>query len=91
MSTQEIIKSKKFKIAALVVGVLIVALVSFGGGVAVGFMKARFSYNFGENYERNFVGGPFQGPGMMGRGPQGMMRGIRRRRISQWARNCRNR
>ena len=66
-------KSKKFKIAALAVGVVIISLVSFAGGVAVGFHKARFSYKFGENYERNFVGGPFQGPGMMDRGPKGMM------------------
>ncbi|MCX6766772.1 MAG: hypothetical protein NT170_03275 [Candidatus Moranbacteria bacterium] len=70
-------KSKKFKIAALAVGVVILMLVSFAGGVAVGFHKARFSYKFGENYERNFVGGPFQEPGMMGgRGPQGMMGGF---------------
>jgi len=61
-------------IAALAVGVFIIALVSFAGGLAIGFHKARFSYKFGENYERNFVGGPFQGPeGMMGRGgPRGM-------------------
>jgi len=73
MSAQEILKSRKFKIAALVVGVFIIALVSFAGGVATGFRKAKFSYKFGENYERNFVGGPFQGPGMMDRGPRGMM------------------
>jgi len=74
MCTLEIIKSKKFKIAVLAIGVILVALVSFAGGVFVGFRKARFSYRFGENYERNFVGGPFQGPaGMMGRGPRGMM------------------
>lgn len=73
MSTEEILKSKNFKIAALAVGVFIVALVSFGAGVSVGFHKARFSYDFGKNYERNFIGGPFQGPGMMERGPRGMM------------------
>ena len=74
MSTQEMLKSKKFKIAALAVGVLIIALVSFAGGVATGLHKARFSYEFGKNYERNFVGGPFQGQGgMMDRGPRGMM------------------
>ncbi|MCX6763076.1 MAG: hypothetical protein NT093_04895 [Candidatus Moranbacteria bacterium] len=73
MNIQETMKSKKFKIAALVVGAFILALVSFAGGVAIGFHKARFSYKFGENYERNFVGGPFQGPGMMGRGSRGMM------------------
>jgi len=68
-------KSKKFKIAALAVGVVIIALVSFAGGVAIGFHKARFSYKFGENYERNFVGGNFQRQkgGMMERGPRGMM------------------
>jgi hypothetical protein len=75
MNIQETIKTRNFKIAALAVGVIIIALVSFAGGVAIGFHKARFSYKFGENYERNFVGGPFQGPGMMeGRGPQEMMR-----------------
>lgn len=69
MSTQEMLKSKKFKIAALAVGVFMVALVSFSGGVAVGFKKARFSYKFGENYERNFTGprmGMGRGGGMMG-------------------------
>jgi len=73
MSTQEMLKSRKFKIAALIVGVIIIALVSFGAGVAIGFHKARFSYKFGENYERNFVGGPFQGTGMMKQGQRGMM------------------
>ena len=72
MSTQEILKSKKFKIAALVVGALILALVSFAGGVAIGFHKAKFSYKFGENYERNFTG--HESAGMMGgRGSQDMM------------------
>lgn len=48
---QEVFKSKSFKIAALVVGFAIIALLSFGGGVAVGLHKAKFSYKFGENYE----------------------------------------
>ncbi|OGI26267.1 MAG: hypothetical protein A3J76_04495 [Candidatus Moranbacteria bacterium RBG_13_45_13] len=78
MSTQEVLNSKGFKIAALAVGVVIISVVSFGAGVAIGFKKAKFSYKFGENYERNFVGGPFQGP--MGtredRGPRDMMRGF---------------
>ena len=59
------LKSKKFKIAALVVGAFILALVSFAGGMAIGFRKAKFSYKFGENYERNFTG----------HGPSGMMDG----------------
>ncbi len=73
MNIQETMKSRKFKIAALGVGVIIIALVSFAGGVAIGFHKARFSYKFGENYERNFVGNPFQERGMMERGSRGMM------------------
>ena len=74
MNAQEIIKSKKFQIAVLFVGVFFVALVSFAGGVAVGLKKAKFSYKFGENYERNFVGGPPGPMGMMGGpGPRGMM------------------
>jgi hypothetical protein len=63
---KELINSKKFKIAAGVVGMFILALVIFGAGVAVGIHKARFSYRFGENYERNFMsprsGGPMGGP-----------------------------
>ena len=69
--------SKKIKIAILVVGFFFVAFVSFAGGVAVGLKKARFSYKFGENYERNFIG---SSPGPMGmmrdHGPWEMMRGF---------------
>lgn len=69
---QEILKSKSFKIAAIITGSIIMALVIFTAGVNVGFHKARFSYNFGENYEKNFMG---PRPEMMGfQGPMGMMR-----------------
>lgn len=57
MSVRQIFESKHFRIMAAVAGVLLVALVSFAGGVAVGLHKAKFSYAFGENYERNFGGG----------------------------------
>jgi hypothetical protein len=67
---KEIIKSKGFKIAAIAVGAFIIVLIIFGSGVAVGLHKARFSYKFGENYERNFTGPGMGGPG----GPMGMMR-----------------
>lgn len=70
MSTQEMMQSKNFRIAAAVAGVFLVALVSFASGLAVGFHKARFSYAFGENYERNFIGGP---RGMMPGERGGMM------------------
>lgn len=46
------------KIVVIVTGILLVGLVSFAGGLAVGLHKARFSYAFGENYERNFMKGP---------------------------------
>ena len=43
------------------------------GGAAVGFHKAKFSYDWGANYERNFIGGP---RGMMQSGRSyGMMQG----------------
>lgn len=62
MSIKQVCESKYTKTVVVVIGVLLVALVSFGSGVAVGLHKARFSYAFGENYDRNF-----------GRGPRGMM------------------
>ncbi|PIP26618.1 MAG: hypothetical protein COX31_01360 [Candidatus Moranbacteria bacterium CG23_combo_of_CG06-09_8_20_14_all_40_16] len=72
----EIMKSNKFKIAVAVVGVMLVALVSFAAGIGVGLKKARFSYKFGENYERNFMGprpGPNEFGGPIG-GPMGLMK-----------------
>jgi hypothetical protein len=69
---KDLIKSKAFNISALVVGIILFGLVCFSGGVAVGIFKARFSYNFGNNYERNFLGsrqgmmGGNRGGGMMG-------------------------
>lgn len=63
MNGKEIVQSKYFKVTAIIVGVLIVVLASFVSGVAVGIHKAKFSYAWGENYERNFVGSR---AGMMG-------------------------
>jgi hypothetical protein len=56
MNIRETMKSKGFKIAILVVGIFFIAFASFAGGVLVGFKKAKYSYKFGENYERNFMG-----------------------------------
>jgi hypothetical protein len=73
----EIIKSKKFKIILGVLGGILSALLIFAVGVRVGLKKAGFSYRFGENYERNFLGSHFDnGRGMMGRPGifEGMMR-----------------
>ena len=54
---QEVVQSRYFKGSLVAVGVLLVAFVSFAGGLAIGLHKAKFSYAWGENYERNFVGG----------------------------------
>lgn len=55
-----IIKSKGFKIAALAVAFILVALLSFAGGIKIGSRKALYSSDWGRNYERNFMHPPFQ-------------------------------
>ena len=40
------------------VGIFIVALLIFSAGIDVGFHKASFGRDWGENYERNFGFGP---------------------------------
>ena len=61
-STYSITVSRNVKIAVFVVGALLISFVSFAGGIAVGLKKAKFSYRWGENYERNFIGPPPPGP-----------------------------
>jgi hypothetical protein len=68
----DLMKSKKFKIASMIIGGIIIVLLIFAAGVSVGIHKARFSYKFGENYERNFMG-PERG---MMRGPADFIRGM---------------
>ncbi|TXH06891.1 MAG: hypothetical protein E6Q06_04715 [Candidatus Moraniibacteriota bacterium] len=48
-------------IVAAVTGVVLVAVGSFSIGFSAGLHKARFSYRFGENYERNFMKSERQG------------------------------
>ncbi|KKU72725.1 MAG: hypothetical protein UX98_C0018G0004 [Parcubacteria group bacterium GW2011_GWA2_47_26] len=50
-------QSKTLRIIILIVAGLIVFLLVFRFGVALGYRKAMFSYRWGENYHRNF-GGP---------------------------------
>ena len=77
MSAKQVVESKYFKVVAITGGIFLVALFSFALGVKVGFHKAAFSVRFGENYERNFLGGDMRDgrpplPGfarMMGPGP----------------------
>lgn len=72
MKDSTIVISKNMKIASLVIVIILVALVSFRAGMAVGFHKARFSFRWGKNYERNFMGGP-PPPGFFGPFGRGMM------------------
>lgn len=58
---------RALSIASLVLGALLLVVVSFSIGFSAGLQKARFSYAWGENYERNFMGpagGPL-GPGKL--------------------------
>jgi hypothetical protein len=50
------IKSKAFKIAIISISGLAAILLVFKAGVAVGYVKASFSYRWGEQYHRNFAG-----------------------------------
>jgi hypothetical protein len=53
---KELLSSKRARVAALVIGGTLLFLAGFAGGMAAGFHKARFSYVWGEQYERNFTG-----------------------------------
>ena len=57
MNIKEIIQSKPYMIIALSISAIAAICLVFGGGMYVGFHKARFSYQWGENYHKNF-GGP---------------------------------
>ncbi len=46
---------KIFIIAALAVSAALIALANFAGGIFVGFHKAKFSCDWGKNYEMNFI------------------------------------
>jgi hypothetical protein len=64
-------KLKKFdhtRTVVILLGTVLIAVVSFAVGMGVGMHKARFSYRWGENYERNFIGPP-PPPGPMGMFP----------------------
>jgi len=54
MDIKEIIKSKPYIIAALTLAAIAIIVLIFGAGMYIGFRKARFSYQWGENYHMNF-------------------------------------
>jgi len=80
---EKITQSKYFLSVLGVLGCLIAGAIIFSAGVYVGEHRARYSYQWGANYERNFLGGPGRiggAPGLGGPGgdengrPLGMMR-----------------
>lgn len=73
MDLTKLVQSKTFIAVVAVIAVLIIAFVSFGIGISVGYHKARFSYQWSENYDQNF-GGPRHGIfGIFGMGMNGFM------------------
>jgi hypothetical protein len=60
MDITKFTQSRSFTVILIVIAVLFGLSLAFGLGVSVGFHKARFSYQWGENYDRNF-GGPKRG------------------------------
>ncbi len=72
-------KSNSLKIGIVIVGEILLIFLVFASGVAVGLKKAHFSYRFGENYERNFMGSRLdmkegKKPGFFGKTPPDFMR-----------------
>ena len=57
MELKQLIQSKPYMALVLLLAVIAVIFLVFGIGMYVGYHKARFSYQWGENYHKNF-GGP---------------------------------
>jgi len=53
----DLTKSKVFRKWGFGLGAALILVLTFACGVFVGLEKAEFSYQWGENYYRNFVGG----------------------------------
>ncbi len=51
----------KVRAILIILGAVIIFLIVFGLGMAVGYHSAIFASRFGENYYRNFYGGPMGG------------------------------
>lgn len=60
MNFQEYFNARAFKMTLCIIGGVVVLLLVFQAGLAIGFRKANFSFGWGENYHRNF-GSPRQG------------------------------
>ncbi|MEI6288394.1 MAG: hypothetical protein WCP18_02290 [bacterium] len=56
MDEKKVFNSKIFNGLILGVMAIIIILLVFAAGMFIGFRKADFSYQWGENYHRNFAG-----------------------------------
>ncbi len=64
MDLKNLVQSKNYKIIMISLASLAVIFLTFTAGMSIGFHKARFSYQWGENYHKNFIGprgGMFRG------------------------------
>lgn len=76
---KEIVFSRSFHLILYGIAGAIFVFLVFGAGVGVGLHKAKYSFQWGENYERNFMGGrPMVPKPQWDRQPagMGMMRGL---------------
>ncbi len=56
METKSLVESKNIGKIALIIILIAIAFAIFQAGVFVGFRKASFLFNYGDNYYRNFGG-----------------------------------
>ncbi|MHB8651829.1 MAG: hypothetical protein ACYC8S_01705 [Minisyncoccota bacterium] len=59
MNSQKFVESKSFRRALWIFAVLAAVCIIFEAGVIVGYHKAGFSYEWGDNYYQIFGGNPF--------------------------------
>ncbi len=52
----DFLQTKTFRVVILCLGIFIFSLVIFWVGMAVGFRRAVYSVEWGQNYEKNFLG-----------------------------------
>lgn len=62
---KKILESKNFRAVIYTIGVLLIIFLIFQAGMIVGFRKASFGRDWGDNYAMNF-GGPQRGSKVMG-------------------------
>lgn len=72
MDFNNLFQSRGLRLAVFILTGFALVLMIFGAGMYIGFRKASFSYNWGDNYFRNFGGprnnfpGDFRGRGYFG-------------------------